>query len=113
MTPRARAEELVMGNRERYPELLVEQMATAFQDAARCAGEAAYCRELTTVALRMLKRDGRLKPTTDDERAAVELAGYMLDVPAANRRLLHPMTEPYSQIAVNTGQQILDLGEAA
>lgn len=97
---RNRARELVDANAVRYPDLLVEQIASATCEAQRFAGRCVFAEEMVVVALRMLKRAGALKPTTDDERAAVELAGYMLDVPAGNRRLTHPGVEPYVESVV-------------
>lgn len=88
-----------------------EKVTNAHRMEAQALIEAGYAREMAIVALRMLKRAGQLKPTTDDERAAVELAGTALDLPAANRRLMHPMTPDYSQNAVNFGQAVLFAGE--
>lgn len=84
-----------------------DQVKRARQEVAESARRATYAEELVVVALRMLKRAGKLKPTTDDERAAVELCSYLIDVPAAQRRLLHPMTDDYVTADVAVGQERL------
>jgi hypothetical protein len=102
----AHARYLVESNKDRYPELLIEQLAQANHENSEACARATFAEEMVRVALRMLKRAGKLKATTDDERAAVELAGYMIDLPAANRRLLHPLTDDYVTRAVDVGRQL-------
>lgn len=103
----ARARYLVESNRERYPDLLVEQMATAMRESAGATSRCVFAEEMVVVALRMLKRAGNLKPTTDDERVAVRLCSYLIDVPAANRRLLHPDQPEYVDAVVALAQETL------
>lgn len=95
--------------RNRCPSCVIadEKVRLARRSESAAAQRAVVARELAIVALRMLHRDGRLKPTTDDERAAVELAGYQLNVPAGDRRVLHPQTEGYVSSVVEVAQTVL------
>jgi hypothetical protein len=98
---------LVNGNRERYPELLVEQLASAMRAEAKAMSVAEYSRLMAVVALRMLHRAGKLKPTTDDERAALKLCEFEMGLPAANRRIGHPLLEDYVGAVAEAGQRTL------
>lgn len=115
-----KARYLVEGNRERYPELLIEQLASAMREEAKAIGVAEHSRLMAVVALRMLHRAGKLKPTTDDERASIRLCEMELERQAPNRRLGHPLLENYVDAVAEAGQRTLfdtssqeSVGEAA
>jgi hypothetical protein len=82
---------------------------------AKANGTAGWSRECALVALRMLKRAGRLKATTDDERKVIEWAERdpWLHTPGANRRLGSPFTEHYAESADANAQAALFDDEAA
>lgn len=90
-----------------------EQMRLTRRDIAEARTQAEFAREMAIVALRMLQRAGKLKPTTDDERAAVQMASYMVDTPAANRRLLHPNHPDYVAAATGAALSLFEIEEAA
>lgn len=85
-------------------------------ELARHRGVGAWGRECALVALRMLKRAGKLKATTDDERKVLDWAEQdpCLHQPGANRRLGVPFDDGYAEAADATAQAVLfDYDEAA
>jgi hypothetical protein len=80
---------------------------------ARAAGN--WGRECALVALRMLKRDGKLKAVTDDERKVLEWAEQdpWLHMPGAQRRLGSPFDDAYAETADAAAQAVLFDRDAA
>lgn len=94
------------------------------REATQAGQSALWGRECAVVALRMLKRAGKLKAITDDERKVLEWAEQLSDMlqPGAQRRLGSPFDEHYSETADGAAQAVLfntdsqgsvNLGEAA
>jgi hypothetical protein len=78
-------------------------------ELARHRDVGAWGRECALVSLRMLKRAGKLKAATDDERKVIEWAERdpWLHMPGANRRLGSPFPETYNESADATAQAVL------
>lgn len=76
-TYRDRARELVEGNKDRHPELLIEQLGSAMAGEAQAVDAAYRMRCLAGVCLRMLER-ANVKPQ-GDEQIAYDLAREMTD----------------------------------
>lgn len=70
-----KARELVEANKDRYPDLLIYQLASAMNDAAAATTAAYRMRVLAAVCLRLAERAG-VKPQ-GDEIEAVKLAEEM------------------------------------
>ena len=64
-----RARELVEGNAERFPELLVSQLATAMQGESEAIASAYRMRQLVAVCMRLVER-AAVKPSGDEVIAA-------------------------------------------
>jgi hypothetical protein len=81
----------------------------AMAELARHGGVGSWGRECALVALRMLKRAGKLKAITDDERKVLAWADRdpWLHQPGANRRLGVPFAEAYSETAEANAQAVL------
>lgn len=84
-------------------------------ELAQHRGVGAWGRECALVALRMLKRAGKLKATTDDERKVLEWAEQdpWLHMPGAQRRLGSPFDDEYAASADASAQAVLFGQEAA
>lgn len=81
----------------------------AERELAQHRGVGAWGRECALVALRMLKRAGKVKATTDDERKVLAWAEQdpWLHMPGANRRLGSPFDEEYAVTADAAAQAVL------
>lgn len=106
------------GNKDRFPDLLVEQFARALNNEALELDRSGRMAEMCVVLFRMLKRAGKLKAETDDERALLEVISgrfeYPATIPAGNKRIASPFLsgDEYVQDVAVTVQQAL-FGEAA
>jgi hypothetical protein len=89
---------------------------TAEAEVAQANSARNWSRECAIVALRMLRRAGKVKALTDDEDKVIEWAKRLPELyqPAANRRLGSPFDGEFSVSAEAAAQAVLfDFDDAA